>query len=203
MKTLLTLITYIFQPLLIPTYCIILLLQIDPFVSLPLTYKLLAIGGTIICTLILPAIPILVMIRKGQIKDIFISNRRERTIPYLASIFAYIVWLFYLSNIQFPPTLVIVAGGSLLSIAGMILINFKWKISAHTAGMGGLVGSIVAVSYLATILPTLLIVLSIVLSGLVAISRIELKAHTPKQIAGGFVWGFLCCTIPLSLYLLS
>lgn len=201
MKTLLTAITYIFQPLLIPTYCIILLFQLDIFLMLPLGYKLSIIGGTIICTLILPAIPILVMMKKGKIKDIFISNRRERTIPYLVTIFAYTLWLFFLSKARFSIPFIVVASGSLFSIVGMILVNFKWKISAHTAGMGGFLGSIVSISYLTYTLPSLLIISIIILSGLVAISRIELKAHTPKQIAGGFVWGFSCCTIPASILL--
>ena len=66
--------------------------------------------------------------------------------------------------------------------------------------MGGLVGGIFGVAYVAAINPVWTIVAAIIISGLVAISRILLKAHTLSQVIGGFILGFLCVFIPAAAY---
>lgn len=92
MNTFFKIITYIFQPLLIPTYGIILLMQLSLFQLFPTSYRLFAIAGTVLFTCILPSLPILFMMKNRQISDIFISKREERTMPYLFSLLAYIFW---------------------------------------------------------------------------------------------------------------
>ncbi len=183
-------ISYLFQPLLMPVFGIILLMQIPAFQVMGSSYRTLAIVGTFLFTGLLPALPILLMMRRGQVRDLFISRREERTMPYLFAFLAYIFWVIFLSStLQFPPELVAVGVGTLLSLISLVFINLKWKISAHAAGVGGFVGSIVAVSWLMSINPVGLIIASLVISGLVAVSRIYLKAHTPAQVIGGFTLG--------------
>lgn len=165
----------------------ILLMQLPLFQLLGSSYRVLSIVGTALFTGILPALPILLMMRRGQVKDLFISRREERTMPYLFSLLACVFWVLFLwRTLNFPFELIAVAIGSIVSLFLIVFINLKWKISAHAAGMGGFVGSIFAVSYLAQINPLMLIIISLVVSGLVAISRIYLKAHTLSQVIGGF-----------------
>jgi membrane-associated phospholipid phosphatase len=78
-----------------------------------------------------------------------------------------------------------------------MFINLKWKISAHMGAMGGLVGGICAVSYIAAINPVWVIVLALIFSGLVGISRITLKAHSLPQILWGFALGLISVILPL------
>lgn len=201
MKTFLRIITYVFQPLLMPTYAMILLMQLPVFQILGLQYQLIAIIGTALFTAIFPALPILMMVRKGQIKDIFISNREERTMPYLFSMLAYFFWILFLwRTLQFPAEFTSLAIGTVISLILMVFINFKWKISAHTAGMGGFLGCVIGVSYSVGINPLWLIILSLVVSGLVAISRIYLKAHTLSQTIGGFCLGVCSVLLPYTVY---
>lgn len=168
----------------------ILLMQLPLFQFLGLYYRILAVVGTLLFTGIFPALPILLMMRRGQVRDLFISRREERTMPYLFSLLAYVFWVIFLwRTLSFPLELVAVAIGSVISVILMVFINLKWKISAHAAGMGGFVGSIFAVSYLVQINPLALIIVSLLVSGLVAISRIYLKAHTLSQVIGGFSLG--------------
>lgn len=203
MRTFLKLISYIFQPLLIPTYAIILLMRIPLFQLFGTQYRVIAVVGTLLFTAILPALPMLLMMRKGQIKDVFISRREERTIPYLFSFLAYVFWVLFLwRTLQFPMEFIVLAIGTVFSVILLVLINLKWKISAHTAGVGGLVGGIIAVSYLIGINPVGLIILSLIVSGLVAISRIHLKAHTLSQAIGGFCLGVSCLLLPAFVYTL-
>ena len=158
---------------------------------------MVAIIGTFIFTGILPAVPVLLLMRRGEVHDIFISNREERTMPYLFSFMAYVFWaLFMWRTMQFPLFIVSMGIGSAISIFIIIFINMKWKISAHVAGMGGLSGAVFGVCYRLAINPVWLFILVLTVSAIVALSRIELKAHTPLQTMAGFLIGFLAVFIP-------
>lgn len=180
-----------------PLFGIIILLQTPVFKFFPLWYHVIAISGTILFTAILPALPIVWMMRKGEIHDMFISKREERTMPYLFSLLSYVFWVLFLSRtLHFPMSLLVFAIGCVVSIFVMVLINLKWKISAHATGIGGLAGGIFGVCYQMAINPVWLFVIVIIVSGLVAISRIYLKAHTISQVIAGFLIGFLVVFVP-------
>jgi len=197
MKSFYKIISLVFQPLLMPTYGIMLLMNMDVFSALPLLWRWIAIVGTFIFTGILPAVPILLMMRRGEVHDLFISKREERTMPYLFSFMAYVFWaMFMWRTMQFPIFIVAMGIGSATSIFIIVLINLKWKISAHLAGIGGLAGSIFGVSYKLALNPVWLLITILFISALVALSRIELKAHTPGQTLAGFVVGFLMIFLP-------
>ncbi len=167
------------------------------FVGLPSLWRWIAIIGTFIFTAVLPAIPILVMLRKGEINDLFISKKEERTMPYLFSIMAYAFWtMFMWRTLQFPMFIVAMGIGSAVSIIAIVVINLKWKISAHLGGIGGLTGAIFGVSYRMAINPLVFITVILAISALVALARIELKAHTPNQVLAGFVVGFIAVFLP-------
>ena len=197
MKRIHQLISLVFQPLLIPTFAMLLLMNMDVFKLLPMRWRLIAIVGTFIFTGLLPALPIWLMMKRGEVNDLFISKREERTMPYLFSFMAYVFWaLFMWRTLQFPMFIVAMGMGSAVSIFIIVIINLKWKISAHAAGMGGLCGSVFGVCYRTAINPVGFIALILLISGLVAFSRLELKAHTPGQVLAGFVVGFIMVFTP-------
>lgn len=190
-------ISFVFQPLLMPTFGIIMLL----FTNLALFYtdiwKWFALGGTFLFTAILPATPILMMMRKGQIRDLYISKREQRTFPYLFSLLAYIFWTIFMWRVLQVQFFIVAMGvGSVLSIIIITLVNMKWKISAHLSGIGGLTGGVFAYCYVMAVNPVWLMILMLVISALTALSRIELKAHTPTQTLAGFTVGFLMVFLP-------
>ena len=194
-------ISLVFQPLLMPTYAMILLMNMDIFLLLPLRWRLIAIVGTFIFTGVLPALPIWLMMKRGEVNDLFISKREERTTPYLFSLMAYFFWaLFMWRTLQFPLFIVAMGMGSSVSILIIVLINLKWKISAHAAGIGGLSGAIFGVCYRTAINPLWLLVLVLFISGVVSLSRLELKAHTPGQVLAGYVVGFIMVFTPCFLF---
>ena len=197
MKRIHQIISLVFQPLLMPTYAMLLLMNMDIFILLPLRWRLIAIIGTFIFTGILPALPIWLMMKRGDVNDLFISKREERTMPYLFSFMAYVFWaLFMWRTLQFPMFIVAMGMGSAVSIFIIVFINLKWKISAHAAGMGGLCGSVFGVCYRTAINPVWFFAVILLISGLVALSRLELKAHTPGQVLAGFVVGFITVFTP-------
>jgi membrane-associated phospholipid phosphatase len=197
MKNFHKIISLIFQPLLMPTYAMILLMNMDIFSVLPLRWRLIAIIGTFIFTGVLPALPIWLLMKKGEVNDLFISKREERTMPYLFSFMAYVFWaLFMWRTLQFPTFIVAMGMGSAISIFIIVFINLKWKISAHMAGVGGLCGAVFGVCYRTAINPVWLIAIILFISALVAFSRLELKAHTPGQVLAGYVVGFIAVFTP-------
>jgi len=197
MKNFHKVISLIFQPLLMPTYAMILLMNMDIFSALPLRWRLIAIIGTFIFTGVLPALPIWLLMKKGEVNDLFISKREERTMPYLFSFMAYVFWaLFMWRTLQFPIFIVAMGMGSAISIFIIVFINLKWKISAHMAGVGGLCGAVFGVCYRTAINPVWLIAIILFISALVAFARLELKAHTPGQVLAGYVVGFIAVFTP-------
>jgi len=197
MKTFYKAITLIFQPLLMPTFGMIILMNMTFFVGLPPLWRWISIIGTFIFTAVLPAIPILVMLRKGEINDLFISKKEERTMPYLFSFLAYVFWsMFMWRTLQFPMFIVAMGIGSAISIIAITVINLKWKISAHLGGVGGLTGAVFGVCYRMAINPLPFLIVILAISALVALARMELKAHSPGQVLAGFVVGFLAVFLP-------
>ncbi len=197
MKSIHKTISLVFQPLLMPTYAMCLLMNMDIFLMLPLRWRMIAIIGTFVFTGILPAVPIWLMMKRGEVHDLFISKREERTLPYLFSLMAYVFWaLFLWRTLQFPLFIVAMGMGSAVSILIIVLINLRWKISAHGAGVGGLTGSVFGVCYRTGINPVWFLTLVLILSAVVAFSRLELKAHTPGQVLAGFTVGFISVFTP-------
>ena len=189
--------SFILQPLLMPTYGIILLVMSPLGAFFTPVWKWFAVGGTFLFTALLPATPILMMLRSGQIKDLYISNKEQRTMPYLFSLVAYLFWTLFLWRILKSPSFLVAMGvGSTLSLIVITLINTQWKISAHLSGIGGLTGAVFAYAYIVAVNPLGMMVGILVLAALTALSRIELKAHTPGQTLAGFSVGFVMVFLP-------
>ncbi len=108
----------------------------DFFLMLPALWGWVAVTGTFVFTGLLPALPSLVMMRRGEVKDLFISKREERTLPYLFSFLSYVFWAIFLwKTMQLPRFIVAMAIGSALSIVIMFisirngksaLISLQW-----------------------------------------------------------------------------
>ncbi len=190
-------VSFVFQPILMPTFGMMLLLFTDIYAFYPSSWKWISVVGTFLFTGLLPATPILIMLRKGEVHDLYISKKEQRTLPYLFSMLSYTFWtLFIYRVLQFPNFITFMAAGSTLSILIITLINTKWKISAHLSGIGGIAGGVFAVSYQLGLMPMILFVFILTASALTAVSRVELKAHTPAQTIAGFSLGFLATFIP-------
>ena len=69
------------------------------------------------------------------------------------------------------------------------LINVWWKISTHTAAIGGFAGALVAFSILFAFNPIWWFCLVILIAGLVGSSRMILRQHTLTQVVVGFLVG--------------
>ena len=66
-----------------------------------------------------------------------------------------------------------------------------WKISTHTAAIGGIAGALVAFSGKFSYNPVWWLCLVILVAGLVGTARMILRQHTLAQVVAGFAVGFV------------
>jgi len=180
----------IFQPLLFPTYSMILLFQVGNFAVFDFRYKLSAVFSIFLLTAIIPLIVIIILKKMGVVSSIQLASRNQRTVPYLFTIVSYIPAIIFLYRIYMPSYIVGMMTGVMVSTIVIMLINLKWKISAHLSAMGGLFAAIILVSYRLAINPVALLTFTSILAGMIATSRIMLKVHTLMQTFVGFLIGF-------------
>lgn len=179
-------------PLFIPTYSLILLFQGGSFAQTSLEYKLFIIGMILLITTVMPMFCIMFMIKAGLVKDIQLDRRSDRTVPYLFSFFSFAVAILFFWKMNWPSFVIALVAGSMIAEAIVAIINTQWKISAHLCGMGGLSAAILIISLVTSINCLPAFVICILLSGLLATSRLYLQAHDWKQVLAGYLDGFIC-----------
>ncbi len=200
MNKLAQLLSNILQPVFFPTYSLILLFQVGKFSFLDIQHKVYIVASVFILTAFLPLIVLLVLKKLGLITSIQLPTRRERTIPYLFVVVLYIATVIFLYRIFMPLYIVSLMTGVVVSTIIIMLVNFKWKISAHLSALGGLCAAIIIVSYRLNINPSLILSIAFILSGLLAAARITLKMHTLLQTIFGFLTGFAVLLVFGSLF---
>ncbi len=148
---------------------------------------------TSIFTVILPILIFILFLRKGKIADPDARERTERHIPYIVFAVVITVGLLLIPWADHAPEIRTLFIIYLFNLIFLFLVNLFWKISAHTMGAGGFLGTALFVfgvwGFLA--LPVVIAL---------AWARLELKCHTPAQIVAGALTG-LANTLILFHYL--
>ncbi|MCC8144180.1 MAG: hypothetical protein LUD02_00095 [Tannerellaceae bacterium] len=188
-------ISTVFHPLLMATYGIIMALSFTYLAIFPTNVKFLLAGGAFISTAVLPGLFILLMIKSGAASDLELSNRCERVVPYLIIITSLVSCIFFMYKMRLPSWLISVIIGACLALLIALCINFFWKISAHSIGIGGLLSAVMGISRIHMINPYIGFMILIMIAGLVGTVRVYLKRHTPMQVYAGTMLGFVCAFI--------
>lgn len=127
---------------------------------------------------LLPGMSILYYSRKGRV-DVELSERESRTRFYLLAVIlqliAAIIFYTFRHNLMFVTSIAYAVVTTL-----MMVINLKWKISAHSSGIAGPVTALYVV-YGNIALPLYLLLIPIF------ILRYKVKAHTIWQLIGGSI----------------
>jgi hypothetical protein len=184
-------ISYLFHPLLMPTIGASLILNIGGFMVFAVVpqIKYLVISIIFLFTFFFPAIASYYMLKKGYIQSMNMATIEERRLPMVLTAIFYFFTYYILGNASLPPVLFLMILGATLSVLITLIITLAWKVSAHMVGMGGLTGSIIALSVKFSINLQMLIMALLVLSGLVGYARLQLSAHSHSQVYLGFVVG--------------
>lgn len=184
--------TYILHPLFIPLYGTLLVVYAYPyhFADFNGMLRFRILGAVILNTIIFPAVTVFLLKKLDFIGSVHMRTRRDRIIPYAASMIFYF-WVFYVFRHQedIPVMLTAFLLGNFITIIGAFLLNIFMKVSMHMMGMGGLLGVALTMGgnrFFNASLPLMLIIL---LTGAVATSRLILHAHRERELYWGLMLG--------------
>ena len=184
-------ISFIFHPVLMPTYAFILVLNLVPGVSVTYPMQKIQLFKLIFgFTFLLPILSIIILKKMKLVSSYYMENKEERRFPLLIAIVCYYFLLQILERMYTHTILVKLLLGAMLILFVAAIVSRFWKISLHMLGVGGVVGAFFAIqqNFSSNII---LFNALIFCAGLVGFSRINENAHTLKQVYGGFLLGFI------------
>lgn len=186
------LVSFLFHPIFMPLFGLIIIFHSGVYsVNVPLEYKRFVYWVVILCNVLLPLSIIPALIYFKNIKNYNINERRERLIPLFFTTVCFYIGYYYVSKIT-PVRLVnLFLFSSTVVIMVILFISLFWKISIHMAGIGGVTGMIIALTFIYGIDTTIILSISILMAGLIASSRLALNAHNLSQLITGFFVGTL------------
>nr|WP_320037119.1 hypothetical protein [uncultured Bacteroides sp.] len=193
-------ISAIFNPFVVPFLAFLVLFFCSYLSMLPLTYRFIVLGIVYAFTILLPMIAIF-FFRKingwgfGAFRD-----RKKRFVPYLLTIICYVSCLVMMIRIGLPRYMTGIILATLMAMVICIVVNIKWKISEHMTAIGGVIGGLIAFSFLFNYNPTIWLSLFILLAGVLGSARIILRHHTLPEVLTGFMVGAACAILGI-LYL--
>lgn len=189
----------VLSPLMMPTYGVFLVLWISVLCLLPYGTRVSVLLVCMGITCILPLIFLSVLRHFKLVKDLHVEAREQRLYPYLFSALCYLVAAYYLYYCHSPQWFVMFMVGSAITVLLMALINLKWKISAHMAGIGGVIALIYQIHAqgLSAFDLFWLLCLSVIVAGVLGSARLIFRRHDLWQVLAGVVVGFLCVSLTM------
>lgn len=189
--------SWVFSPLLTPTYGMIAVFAMTPLRFVPGRTMAIVLAVVFGITGFLPGLAVLLLNKFGDVSDLALSRRSDRLYPYIIMTAALTATGFYLQAIGTPEWIPLFFWGA--AAAGVInfIINFRWKISAHGAGMGGLTAMFAILHNHAfpNVEVWIWLIIAVIATGLLGAARVWLGRHTPVQTIAGALIGFICVFI--------
>ena len=187
----------LFTPFYLPIVGIALLFLFSYLNMFPWSYKIQVLLMVYLFTVMLPSLLIHVYRRYQGWNLIELGHREKRMIPYILSIISYFTCVYVMERLHMPHFMGSIIVAALAVQIVCALINIWWKISTHTAAIGGVAGALFAFSYYLGFNPVWWLCLVIIVAGMVGTSRMILRQHSLSQVVGGFGIGFLCAAVSI------
>lgn len=146
--------------------------------------------GYLALAVLLPTLYVAWLVRRGEITDMQLPDRRQRLKPYCVAIACMGLAALALQWAQAPRLLQQIALINVVQSAALLLATLRWKISAHCASMGALAVLTWAL-FGAGSLPFCAAVPA------VAWARVRLKRHDVMQVLAGAMLGVVIAWIVL------
>jgi membrane-associated phospholipid phosphatase len=183
--------SFLFHPVFIPFYTVLLYFYISPRIFLQQNIKFLLLYLSIV-SVIIPILFFGVMFYAKAFTSIDVKTARERF--FLSTIMAVVYGIILKKIIHFHQYIELFPffTGILLTVSGLAVYNyFKQKPSIHAAAMGGSITFFLIWSYYSRINILPILSLLILIAAMIIASRIYLKTHTPGEIIRGLSLGIL------------
>jgi hypothetical protein len=201
MKTISSIISYLFHPLLLPTYGTLLILGLNPNMfaaSQDSTAEIIHGTWVIVVfalTFFFPLVWVGMMVGLEMIPNLKMETSKDRIVPFVACITFYLwtTWMFKANvHMKIPgnPLIFYMMLGACISISVAFFLNIFTKISLHTLGAGSILGLVLIMVRFSTFDLRVLFVATILLAGIIGTARLILKAHTEMEVISGYFIGF-------------
>ena len=190
-KKILPFFSYLFHPLFIPVYATFFYFFLNDsyFTNLE---KYFAVFQIVIITLVLPILIFFVLRTAGQVDSMMVYHIAQRKIPLVIQCFLTILLVRKSITLDhFPELHFFFLGGLLSTVLALVLLFFGTKASLHMVAISALTLFVIGFSIHNQTRNINLIALLVLMNGFVASSRLEMKAHTPKELVIGFLLGII------------
>lgn len=190
-------ISMLFTPFYLPMVGLIALFLFSYLSIFPLFYKLEVLIMAYLFTILLPTVMIHLYRRYQGWNLIELGHRERRMVPYMISIISYFTCIYMMERLHMPHFMSSIIIAALLVQIVCALINVWWKISTHTAAIGGVAGALFAFAEYLNFNPVWWLCLVFLVAGLLGTSRMILRQHSLSQVVAGFGVGFVCAAIAI------
>jgi hypothetical protein len=151
-------------------------------------------------TYIIPLISLIVLKTLGIIKSFQVESIKERKIPlFIMLLIFYILGKRFINIPDFKELGMLFYGTNISLALIYLLFSFKLKSSLHVMSLSSTLGFFLLYGNLHSISILPITVILIILTGVLASSRLHLKAHNQKEIYLGFFIGLLGQFVAYSL----
>lgn len=187
--------SYIFHPLFISSYVMAFLIFIHPvaFSEFDPHTRMLRFLNIVLCNVLFPLFAVFIMWRlKLFVTSLYLRTERERLVPYLiAMIFYWWTWELYRNLPDMPEIATRFLGGSFFALVGAWLCNIYFKISIHTTALGNALMFFFLFSFTDEYASGLYLSIALLVTGLVATSRLLVSSHSRFDVWSGLLVGML------------
>ncbi len=192
-------VSMMFTPFYLPLVGLAALFFFSYLNTFPLYYILMVMGIVWLFTVLMPTMLIHLYRRYHGWTPIQLGVRERRMVPYVISILCYFTCFYIMSLSRTPHTITSILIAALAVQMLCAMINVWWKVSTHSAAIGGVAGGLLSFSLIFNFNPVWWLCLVILLGGMVGTSRMILRQHTLPQVVVGFFMGLLCSAVTILL----
>jgi len=182
---------WLFHPLLIGVYGILLYFSVTPrFVQSEIVYgKLLVV---FMLTFLIPILFYFILRNLNWVQSVELHSVKERNAPLVILAILLLLLLRVVFDFYSYPELYYFFLGMLFTVlSAWMLVLLKFKASLHMMGISGLVMYAIALSIHFNINILMTIAFLLFACGWVASSRLQTKSHTPIELIIGFFIGWI------------
>ena len=190
-------VSMLFTPFYLPIVGLIALFLFSYLSIFPMAYKLQVLIMTYLFTILLPTVMIHLYRRYQGWNLIELGQRERRMVPYIISIVCYFSCIYLMERLHMPHFIGSIIIAALLVQIVCAIINVWWKISTHTAAIGGVGGALFAFAEYLGFNPVWWLCLVFFVAGLLGTSRMILRQHNLSQVVAGFWVGFVCAAVAI------
>ena len=190
-------VSMLFTPFYLPMLGLLTLFLFSYMSLYPWAFKFRVLLIVYLFTIFIPTLLIHLYRRYQGWTLIELGQKERRMVPYVISILCYLGCIYLMDAQHIPHFMISIVIAALAVQIVCALINVVWKISTHTAAIGGYMGALFVIADAFGFNPIWWFCLLFVLAGLLGSSRMILRQHTLAQVITGCFIGFLTAVLAI------